>query len=155
MTAPVDLRARRPAEHERLIQELRNDARFGAFRDILVFAAALGFRNDRRKPLTKSAGDPIRYEVLISGSGFSEALINMIAAKVTDDPEIMDDHRLEERLKIFEEYANGGLDCIQEQINVRHQTAALVVADLVTEALSDSSGASAASVEELLSSTTW
>ncbi|RLK59606.1 DNA phosphorothioation-associated protein 4 [Actinokineospora cianjurensis] len=155
MTAPMDHRARRPAEHERLIHELRDDAGFGAYRDILIFAAALGFRNDRRKPVTKPAGDPIRYEVLISGSGYSEALINMIAVNVSDDPEIMDDARLEERIKIFEEYANGGLDCIQEQINVRHQTAALVVTDLVTEALSDSGGATAASVEELLSSTTW
>jgi hypothetical protein len=67
----------------------------------------------------------------------------------------MDDKRIEERVKIFEEYANGGLEYIQEQVNIRHQSAALVVADLVTEALSDSGGATAASVEELLGRTTW
>ena len=79
----------------------------------------------------------------------------MIAANVVDDPEIMDDTRMDERFKIFEEYANGGLEYIQEQVNVRHQPAALVVIDLVTEAFADDSGAKPVSVDELLGGVTW
>lgn len=137
------------------MQELQDEAKFPAFRDILLFAAAVGYRQGRRVAFSGSAGDPIRYEVL-TGPNLSEALINMIAANVTpDDPEIMDDSRIEERIKIFEEYANGGLEYIQEQVNVRHQPAALVVLDLVTEAFSESKGAEPASVDELLGGVSW
>lgn len=137
------------------MQELQDEAKFPAFRDILLFAASVGHRTDRRVSFTGSAGDPIRYEVL-TGPTFSEALINMISANVeADDPEIMDDSRIEERIKLFEEYANGGLEYIQEQVNVRHQPAAMVVLDLVSEALSETKGAEPASVDELLGGASW
>lgn len=154
-TAPLDVRVRRPKQHEALMIELQNEAGFPTFRDILLFAAAVGFRNGRRVAFTAASGDPIRYETQTIPA-FSEALINMIAANViTDDPEIMDAVRLEERIKIFEEYANGGLEFLQEQVNVRHQPAALVVIDLVTEAFSQDGGAKPATVDELLSGVNW
>lgn len=135
--------------------ELHDEAGFVTFRDILLFAAAVGFHNDRKVSFTEFSGDPIRYETL-TAPAFSEALISMIAANVVNnDPEIMDGARIDERVKIFEAYANGGLEFIQEQINVRHQPAALVVIDLVAEALSESGGAKAASVEELLNGASW
>ncbi|QYF91066.1 DNA phosphorothioation-associated protein 4 [Arthrobacter sp. PAMC25284] len=154
ITAPSDVRARRPQQHEALMKELQAEGRFSTFRDILLFAAAVGFRQERRVPFTTASGD-IRSDVLL-GPGFSDTLINMIAANVvTEDPEIMDDTRMDERFKIFEEYANGGLEYIQEQVNVRHQPAALVVVDLVTEAFADDSGAKPVSVDELLGGVTW
>jgi dnd system-associated protein 4 len=154
-TAPVDVRIRRPQQHEALLLELQTESRFPYFRDVLLFAAALGFRNERRVPFTAASGDPIRYDTLTAPL-FSEALVNMIASNVVpDDPEIMDATRIEERVKIFEEYANGGLEYLQEQVNVRHQPAALVVDALVTEALSESGGAKPVSVEELLNGARW
>jgi len=135
--------------------ELQNDGLFPYFRDILLFASAIGFSNDRRVPFTNASGDPIRYETL-TGPMFSEALINMIAANVVaDDPEIMDGPRIEERVKIFEEYANGGLEYLQEQVNVRHQPAALVIMDFVTEAFSESGGVKPVSVDDLLGGVNW
>lgn len=156
MTAtPSDVRIRRPQEHEALLVELRDDAAFSTIRDTLLFAAAVGVHFKRRVPFGTAAGDPIRYETL-TVPVFSDALVSMIAAnEVADDAEIMDSSRLEERVKIFEEYANGGLEYIQEQVNVRHQTADLVVLALVTEALSESGGAEPVSVTELLSGVTW
>lgn len=152
---PADVRIRRPQQHELLLKELQEDGGFGTFRDILLLAAAVGYKFSRRASFAESAGDPIRYETL-TGPAFSEALVNMIAANVVqDDPEIMDGPRIDERIKIFEEFANGGLEFIQEQVNVRHQTAALVVGDLVSEALSDSTGATAATVDELLNGVSW
>ncbi|MCC2591827.1 hypothetical protein LKO27_00075 [Tessaracoccus sp. OS52] len=152
---PADVRVRRPQQHERLMKELQDEGGFSTFRDILLLAAAVGYRFSRRVTYTETAGDPIRYETL-TGPAFSEALINMIAANVVkDDPEVMDSVRIEERVRIFEEYANGGLDYIQEQVNVRHKPAALVVGDLVYEALSGGGGATPASVEELLGGVTW
>jgi dnd system-associated protein 4 len=155
VTTPAgDVRVRRPQQHEALMIELRNEAAFATFRDILLFAAAVGAHAGRRVAFT-SSGEPIRYETLKEPM-FSETLINMIAAnEVVDDPEIMDSTRAGERVRIFEEYANGGLEYIQEQVNVRHEPANLVVIGLVTEALARSGAAEAASVEELLSGVSW
>jgi hypothetical protein len=98
---------------------------------------------------------PIRYETLTAPT-FSEALVSMIATnEVGDDPEIMDSTRLDERARIFEQFANGELEYIQEQVNMRHQPAALVVIALVTEALERSGGAEPASVDKLLSGVSW
>ena len=154
-TAPSDVRVRRPQQHEVLMQELQTDAKFPTYRDILLFAAAIGFRMDRRVPFSATSGDPIRYETLV-GPAFSDTLINMICANVaTDDPEIMDAPRIEERIKIFEEYANGGLEYLQGQVNTRHQPVDLVVLDLVTEAFAQEGGAKPVSVEELLGGVSW
>lgn len=137
------------------MQELQTDAKFPTYRDILLFAAAVGFRQERRVSFTSSSGDAIRYEVL-TAPGFSDTLINMMAANVVaDDPEIMDVARTEERIKIFEEYVNGGLEYIQEQVNVSRQPAALVVINLVTEAFANDGGAKPVSVDELLGGVTW
>lgn len=156
MTAtPGEVRARRPQHHAPLMQELQDEARFPTYRDILLFAAAVGFHQGRRVPFSASSPDPIRYEVLTSPA-FSDTLFNMVAANVvTDDPEIMDGPRLEERMRIFEEYANGGLEYIQEQVNVRHQPAALVVIDLVTEVFADDRGAKPVSIDDLLGAVDW
>jgi len=151
----ADVRVRRPQQHEALMQELQNDAKFPTYRDILLFAAAVGFRQDRRVGFTNASGDPIRYETLTTPP-FSDTLISMIAANVVSgDPEIMDGTRIEERIKIFEEYANGGLEYIQEQVNIRRQPAALVVIELVTQAFADDGGAKPVSVDELLSGVNW
>lgn len=154
-TAPSDVRVRRPHQHERLMQELQEDGGFPTFRDVLLFAAAVGYRQERRVPFTAAAGDPIRYDTLIHPA-FGEALVGMIAANVVaEDPEIMDAARIEERIKIFEEYANGGLEFLQEQVNVRHKPASAIVIDLVAEAFTGSGGAQPVSVDELLKGVTW
>lgn len=154
MTMPAgDIRVRRPQQHEALMLELRQEAAFATYRDALLFAAAVGAYIQRRVPFTSSA-EPIRYEALKEPM-FSETLINMIAANEVDDPEIMDSTRANERVRIFEEYANGGLEHIQEQVNVRHEPANLVVISLVAEALARSGSAEAVSVEELLNGVSW
>jgi dnd system-associated protein 4 len=155
MSMPTgDVRVRRPQQFEALMQELRDEAAFSTFRDILLFAAAVGCQVKRRLPFD-SSGEPIRYETLKEPM-FSETLINMIAAnEVADDPEVLDSTRASERVRIFEEYANGGLEYIQEQVNVRHEPANLVVIGLATDALARSGAAEAISVEDLLSGVSW
>ncbi|ORW22593.1 hypothetical protein AWC18_07400 [Mycolicibacter nonchromogenicus] len=137
-----------------LIETLQSEAGFPFIRDVILFAAAVGYAQDRRVPFTVS-GESIRLEQLTSPT-YSDELINMIAANaVSNDPEVLDAARLEERLRVFEEYANGGLEYIQEQINTRHQPAALVVLDLVTTAFATDGGVKPMSVEELLGGARW
>lgn len=156
MTTPsTDVRIRRPPQHEVLLTEMRDEAGFSTFRDALLFAGAVGACYKRKVPFPGAAGDPIRYETLTVPT-FSEALVSIIATNEVDhDPEIMDSTRLDERVRIFEAYANGGLEYIQEQVNIRHQPVAMVVIALVTEALARTSGAEPASVDELLSGVSW
>jgi dnd system-associated protein 4 len=154
MTTSGDLRVRRPQGHEELTQKMKNDSGFITYRDILLFAAALGVLQQRRVPFDGSA-EPIRYDLLTDPS-FAEALINMIAAtEYPDDANIMSADRLAERVRAFEEYVNGGLEYIQEQMNTRHQPVDLVVVSLVTDALAHDIGAEPASVDELLGGSSW
>jgi len=137
------------------MQEMQTEAKFPTYRDVLLFAAAVGFQQQRRVTFTATFGDPIRWEVL-TANAFSDTVINMIAANaVSDDAEILDGSRLEERIRIFEEFANGGLEYIQEQINVRRQPVELIVIDLATDALAKGSGAGPLSVDELLGGVAW
>lgn len=158
MTVPTgstgDGRVRRPLQHEDLLRELHDEAGFPYMRDSLLFAAALGANIGRRTPF-KDTGESIRYETLTDPM-FASALVNMIATRARpEDPEILDSGRLQERLDIFAEYANGGLDYIQEQRNVRHQPLDQVVANLVSEALDSSRGDTGASLEDLLGGVSW
>lgn len=149
-----DARVRRPQQYEVLLRELREDGVFTTMRDILLFAAAVGFVQQRRVPFDTSA-EPIRYETLTDPS-YAETLVNMVAAvELRDDAEILDKPRLNERIGVFEEYANGGLEFIQEQMNVRHQSAQMVIESLVTDALAGADVAEPVSVEDLLESTGW
>lgn len=144
-----DARVRRPAQHEVLIQQLREEGGFPTMRDVLLFAAGLGVSTDRRISFDRS-GESIRYET-VTAEVFSEAFIFMMAAFVTqEDPEILDGVRLAERIQIFEEYANGGLEYLQEQINVRRQPLEVVVRSIVTDALVGAGQIAPVSVDELL-----
>lgn len=154
MTVSSDVRVRRPQQHEELIQKLRTEAGFPTYRDILLFAGGLGFMLQRRVPFD-AAAEPIRYDT-VTDPQFAEALINMIAAATyPDDPEILGGDRLADRVRVFEEYANGGLEYLQGEVNTRHQPVDLVVVSLVTDALAKDATAEPASVEELLGGVTW
>lgn len=142
-------RVRRPEQHEALIQHLRDEGGFPTMRDILLFAAGVGFINGRRVPLQRP-GEGIRYEVLVNDA-LADPFVSMIAAVTyPDDPEILDLSRLDERVRIFEEFANGGLEIIQEQANARHLPYDVVVRTLAVEALDDATSAEPASITDLL-----
>lgn len=101
-------RLNRPKDKDDLLQQLTEQGPFDEYRDVLVFAAALGWYEAHRVPLG-TKGEPIRWDVAAHRRG-TEALANMIAAAATDDPEVVAADRFDERLEVFEEYANGGLE---------------------------------------------
>ncbi|MBY4130981.1 hypothetical protein HQO83_21525 [Rhodococcus fascians] len=149
MTSAFDARVRRPEAHEPLLKSMMDDAGFSTMRDALLFAAAVGIYIGRKAPFGKAYGDSIRYEILTKES-FSDAFISMIAANETDDPEILGNDRIDDRLKTFEQYMVGGFEYIQELVNTRSQPVELVVSSLVTEALSELGNSDPASIEDLL-----
>ncbi|MFB4285071.1 DNA phosphorothioation-associated protein 4 [Nonomuraea sp. MTCD27] len=104
-------RLNRPKDKDDLLQQLTEQGPFQEYRDVLVFAAALGWHKDRNAPLGVR-GEPIRWEVATNRRG-TELLVNMIAAVESGDPEILATDRFDERLDIFERYANGGLEVLR------------------------------------------
>lgn len=105
-----------PKDKSDLIKSLtETGSPFNEYRDVLFFAAVLGWQCQRRVPL-QARGEPIRWEVFRNRTG-TELITDMIAvAGAPDDPSILTPSRLDERVLVLEEYANGGLELLQERI---------------------------------------
>jgi dnd system-associated protein 4 len=89
---------------------------FQSYADALVFAAALGIRRGKRDPIAEYSKsiDPIRQDIFY-GKGYNQ-VINLLAITSKNEPRVLasTDEAEEERVKIFEEYANAGLDILKE-----------------------------------------
>lgn len=148
MTA-VDARVRRPAQHEVLIQRLKDEAGFPTMRDVLLLAAAVGVSQQRRQPFERT-GEPIRLETL-TAEALADTFFAMLSAVTrAEDPEVLGPERVTERLAIFEEYACGGLDFIQEEANTRRMPLDAVIQSLVVDALVEEKAQTPARLEDLL-----
>jgi dnd system-associated protein 4 len=107
-------RVRRPAQHEALLKRLAgDDGPFGTLAEVLTFAAGLGYAEGRREPLAAS-GEQIDFDVFqrLGVEGF----IDMLGAAVHEDVTILSDEKSDERLTVFEEFANGGLGILQSRL---------------------------------------
>lgn len=115
----IDPRIRRPADKADLIFRLaeKPDSVFPTMRDLFVFAAALGKVEDRRRPLTRASKDPIRLDLFRSDGGHDLLIQSLAILAHPGDAEILREDRVEERVEVFEEYVNGGLELLQEHLN--------------------------------------
>ncbi|RUR86078.1 DNA phosphorothioation-associated protein 4 [Chlorogloeopsis fritschii PCC 9212] len=90
---------------------------FQTYVEVIAFAAALGAKHKKRIPLEAIAKDlsPLRQDYF--AIGFS-ALINLLAITETKEIQILGDNDIadEQRIHIFEEYANGGLEILQNEL---------------------------------------
>jgi dnd system-associated protein 4 len=103
-----------------LVDAKGNNGPFETYADLLVFAAALGIKYNKRVPIkeiSKTEPAPIALEIFIS-RGYDWA-IKLLAINATEDEKsinIYDSAMEEERITIFEEYANGGLEKLREDL---------------------------------------
>jgi dnd system-associated protein 4 len=103
-----------------LIDTIKTTGPFQTYADVVAFAASLGARYGKRIPIKEvstSEPAPISLEVFIS-RGY-DWLINLLAIAETQDPKIISTYDLEaedKRIKIFEEYANGGLEKLRDEL---------------------------------------
>ncbi|MEA5622339.1 DNA phosphorothioation-associated protein 4 [Nostoc sp. UHCC 0251] len=90
---------------------------FQTYVEVMVFAAALGVKNKKRIPLDVISKDlsPLRQDYFTSSFTL---LINLLAITETENIKIIDDDNAadEQRIHIFEEYANAGLEIIQNEL---------------------------------------
>lgn len=84
----------------------------------MVFAAALGAKRKKRVPLVEFARDldPIRRDYFDNSR--CELVLNLLAISETQDQNLLTDDEKsdEQRIKIFEEYANGGLEILRDEL---------------------------------------
>src|SRR3954466_12334515 len=110
------IRIRRPAQHSELLEKLTEGSGnpFGTYYEVLTFCAALGYARGAREPFEDSA-ESIRWELFGSIDG-AEELVLMLSAAEVDEREILAAGAAEERFRIFEEYANGGLSELANEL---------------------------------------
>lgn len=124
-------RVRRASDKDQLLKTLlENQQPFATMAEALIFAGALGFAEDRRSPFEKSS-EQIPWEVFANTG--SVAIIDMMAAAATDETETLGDDRVDDRLTIFEEYANGGLEIIRDRLAADRRPPLDTLLDLVLE----------------------
>ena len=105
---------------QKLLEQKGSTGMFSTYADVIAFAASLGMKHERRSPFTEVSQNepaPISLEIFIS-RGY-ERLIKLIAVVTTQDIKVLtkgDDAIEAERVKIFEEYANGGLAYLQQEL---------------------------------------
>lgn len=115
-----DKRIRVPAKHEDLLAKLvrSEDSPYGVFStraDALTFAAALGYSRGVRSPLGDTS-EPIRMEIFERRG--HDIVFYLLAVDAFDTLEALSSHEdwVDKRVRVFEEYANGGLDVLAEEL---------------------------------------
>jgi dnd system-associated protein 4 len=106
--------------HEDMVQRLAvqtlpgaDRSLFPTIRELLCFAALLGYSEGRRVPLDRTTGlEDVSYQQFERGDAAD--LIYLIALAETKDPEILKDGEESRSAEIFEEYANGGLQILRD-----------------------------------------
>jgi len=97
-----------------------NASPFPTYADVMVFAAALGAKRKKRSPLgqvSKKDPGPINLDIFVT-RGYDVA-IKLLAIADTKDAKILgslDKAAPVKRIEIFEEYANGGLEVLRDEL---------------------------------------
>ena len=103
-----------------LIASTDNNSPFQTYADVILFAAVLGSKQKQRLPLgeiSKKEPGPISSEIFIA-RGY-DPVIKLIAIAATENINVISPNRSDveqQRIQIFEEYANGGLQIIQQEL---------------------------------------
>lgn len=106
---------KREGNHEALVDKLCSgkNGQKGIFRfikDLMVFAAMVGYSQQERKPLN---GDSISIILETYATDEKDAFIYLLALMTEKDGVCLKDDNLPSSVKIFEEYCNAGLYEIQ------------------------------------------
>jgi len=111
-----NLNVRRDREFEPLVDSLvhRYPSIFTHIKDLMVFAAMVGFSKNRKEPLSK---DTIPILMSTYATDQLDGFIYMISLIHTRDGNCLRDEQLADSIKIFEEFCRGGLLSIQGWIN--------------------------------------
>ncbi|BAQ61548.1 hypothetical protein GM3708_1954 [Geminocystis sp. NIES-3708] len=123
-----------------------NQGVFATYADVMAFAAAIGKKNKLRLPLETIAKEPSPISLDVFSSRGYDFLFKLLAITENLNPQIISAYDItaeEERVTIFEEYANGGLLKLQEQLKgaVDYSERILLILSQANNQLSSSTSA--------------
>ena len=118
-TAEINWRTigvKRERTHEGLINRLsiRSKGVFSLLKDLMVFAAIVGYSNERKRKLS---GDTVDIILDTYSSDQKDGFIYLIAMLETQEGSCLKDENLSESVVYFEEYCNEGLYQISEWLD--------------------------------------
>lgn len=105
----------KPLEYEQYYQKLGNDRETGYFenmKDVLVLSAVLGIISNRKMSFSKTGGDAIKEHIFQDDMN----IFDIISIISTGDIKILLNENRDEKYKLIEEYAHGGIDYLVENI---------------------------------------
>ncbi len=103
-----------------LVASTENNSPFQTYADVILFAAVLGAKYQQRSVLgeiSKKEPGPIDSDIFIA-RGY-DAIIKLIAIAATENINVISPDRSDfeqQRIHIFEEYANGGLEILEREL---------------------------------------
>lgn len=112
---------KRSAAHEEMVRRLAETQHpvssrsiFPTMRELIVFAAVLGFENGIRRPLRGNVNeiDARQFESATDSGKRAMDLVYLIALAGTKEAEILRENSEDQMLTVFEEYANGGFEVL-------------------------------------------
>lgn len=109
-----NIQINRDRKHENLVQHLvenPNTAIFNFNKDLMVFAAILGYHYGIKRPLSS---DTIQIVLQTYHSTEDDGYIYLLALLENKNATCLKNENLIESKKIFEEYCNGGLELLQD-----------------------------------------
>ncbi|MEH7514245.1 DNA phosphorothioation-associated protein 4 [Gottfriedia acidiceleris] len=111
-------RIKRPKEQDSIYRRLTDKDEFGVFssyKEAFMFAGTLGFIEKKRKSFSSTAEGLLWDNFSLDTD---EPMINMIALAESQDVNILqdDDESFDQKLIIFEEYAAGGIEFIEQTL---------------------------------------
>ena len=135
----ADKRIKIAKDKAKLVKDLKaaddTTGPFQTYVEVMLFAAALGAKRKKRVPLVEFSRDldPIRRDYF--GNNKCELVINLLAISETKEHSILADNEKcdDERIQIFEEYANGGLEILQDELRGAVDYAEIIILILSSE----------------------
>lgn len=121
-------RVRRPEQFDELLNLLKDkeDGVFSTLKSALVFSAAVGYKQNKRLPFSKT-GEPISYNLFNEHQ--DQPFMYALALIEYDDVSYLQEDKFLEAMKTFEEYAAGGLqylDGVLDKSNIKESIEGLL-----------------------------
>lgn len=109
-------RIQRSSNKESLLNELKDKGLFKDFYGALIFAALLGFQESRREKLVSPDSGKAIDQSVFGNCGAWPGIMYLLSLVETENSDILSNSPKddEKRVAIFQEYANGGLEIMQE-----------------------------------------
>jgi len=144
---------RRPKDKEELMVRLSQgaDSVFETYVELLCFCACLGYSRNSRLAFEGSA-EAVPWHIFENRG--KDSVVNLVAAVAAEDFNIVGPDRFKDKLTVFEEYANGGLEILSQMIDKSPKTPFDVIRDLILEAEASPRKADA-SIDQLAKDLSW